>query len=213
MKKVRKWILFALGSLVCLLIFYKCVISGRSMPILGDNSISEYREIELGKTRQSILIRGKDRTNPVLLYIHGGPGDPETSFIVPYQKEWEEYFTVVNWDQRGSGRSYDKNLEEGTLTTEQICSDAIELTKYLKEEFQVDKLYMVCHSYGTYVGMKCIQRNPKDYYAYVGMGQIGNQQDNIINPNLEARFHFHANGLDLRHVRHISMNCMHHIKS
>lgn len=181
MKKIRKRILFVLGILICLVIVYKCFISGHSMLIFGDDSISEYRTIELGNIKQSVLIRGTDKSNPVLLYIHGGPGGPETSFIVHYQKEWEEYFTVVNWDQRGSGRSYDAKIDEETLTTDQICLDAIELTKYLKKEFQVDKIYLVCHSYGTYVGMKCIQMNPEDYYAYVGMGQIGNQQKNEKN--------------------------------
>lgn len=178
MKKIRKIILIILGSLLCLVIIYKCFISGHSMPIFKDTSISEYRTIELGNTKQSVLIRGEDKSNPVLLYMHGGPGNPETSFIVPYQKEWEKHFIVVNWDQRGSARSYDAELDVETLTTEQICSDAIELTAYLKKEFQVDKIYLVCHSYGTYVGMKCIQRRPEDYYAYVGTGQIANQQEN-----------------------------------
>lgn len=135
MKKIRKRVLLILGNLLCLVMIYKSFISGHSMPIFKDTSISEYRTIELGNTKQSILIRGEDKSNLVLLYIHGGPGDPETSFIVPYQKEWEKHFIVVNWDQRGSGRSYDVGIDVDTLTTEQICLDAIELTAYLKKEF------------------------------------------------------------------------------
>lgn len=178
MKKIRNGILLIFGSLLCLAIVYKCFIAGHSMPILTDTAISEYRTIDLGNIKQSILIRGEDQSNPVLLYIHGGPGNPETSYIVPYQKGWEEHFTVVNWDQRGSGRSYYTGIDRETLTTEQICMDAIELTEYLKKEFQVDKIYLVGHSYGTYVGMKCIQMKPEYYYAYVGIGQIANQQKN-----------------------------------
>lgn len=178
MKKIYKGIILVPVILICVILIYKCIISGHSMPIWGEGAISEYRTVALGNTRQSILIRGTDKSNPILLYIHGGPGDSETSFIVPYQKEWEEYFTVVNWDQRGSGRSYAAGLEKEALTTEQICLDAIELTEYLKKEFQVDKIYLVGHSYGTYVGMKCIQMQPDDFYAYVGIGQIGNQQEN-----------------------------------
>lgn len=181
MKKIRKRILIALGILLCLVNIYKCFISGHSMPIFKDTSISEYRTVELGNTKQSILIRGENKSNPVLLYLHGGPGDPETSFITPYQKEWEEYFVIVNWDQRGSGRSYNAGIDEETLTTEQVCLDAIELTAYLKKEFQVDKIYLVGHSYGTYVGMKCAQMRPEDYYAYIGIGQIANQQENEKN--------------------------------
>lgn len=177
-EKVIKRILFVIGVIFAILIIYKCFIAGHSMPIFEANAISEYRTVKLGGVNQSILIRGEDKSNPVLLYVHGGPGSPETPFIVPYQKEWEEYFTVVNWDQRGCGKSYSEDISPDTLTTNQICSDAIELTQYLKEEFQVDKIYIVAHSYGSYIGMKCIQRNPNDYYAYVGMGQIGNQQEN-----------------------------------
>ena len=180
-KKVIKKILFVIGVIFAILIIYKCFIAGHSMPIFGANAISQYRTVKLGGVDQSILIRGENKSNPVLLYIHGGPGNPETSFIVPYQKEWEEYFTVVNWDQRGGGKSYREDINPDTLTTNQICSDAIELTQYLKEEFQVDKIYMVAHSYGTFVGMKCIEMNPNDYYAYVGIGQIGNQQENEEN--------------------------------
>lgn len=165
-------------AVLSIFILYKGIIAGHSMPIFEAGSISEYRKIELGNSMQSILIRGKDKTNPVLLYLHGGPGNPETSYIIPYQKEWEKYYTVVNWDQRGSGRSFDHKLDKETLTTEQICLDAIELTEYLRNEFRVDKIYIVGHSYGTYVGMKCIQRNPDYYYAYVGLGQIANQQEN-----------------------------------
>lgn len=95
MKKIRKRILIALGILLCLVNIYKCFISGHSMPIFKDTSISEYRTVELGNTKQSILIRGENKSNPVLLYLHGGPGDPETSFITPYQKEWEEYFYML----------------------------------------------------------------------------------------------------------------------
>lgn len=177
-KRKRKKIWLALGSLLCLTIVYKCIFAGHSIPIFKSTAVSEYRTIELGNIEQSILIRGEDKSNPVLLYIHGGPGDPETSYIVPYQKEWEEHFIVVNWDQRGSGRSYHAEIDRNTLTTEQICLDTIELTEYLKKEFQVDKIYLVGHSYGTYVGMKCIQMKPEYYYAYVGIGQIANQQEN-----------------------------------
>ncbi len=178
MGKIVKSVLRVGSVFICILLIYKCIIAGHSIPIFKQNAISEYRTVELGGVEQSILIRGNDKSNPILLYIHGGPGNPETPIIVPYQKEWEEYFTVINWDQRGSGRSYHKDIDKASLNTEQICQDAIELTKYLQETFQVEKIYLVGHSYGTYVGMKCVQMNPESYYAYVGMGQVGNQQEN-----------------------------------
>ena len=177
-KRVLKRMIGTICIIGLLVIGYKCIISGHSMPIFSENAISEYRIVALGGEEQSILIRGKNKNNPILLYLHGGPGNPETSFVVPYQKKWEEQFTVVNWDQRGSGRSYNDAVDTLTLTTEQICSDAIELTHYLKKEFDVEKIYLVGHSYGTYVGMRCIESNPEDFHAYVGIGQVGNQQKN-----------------------------------
>lgn len=164
--------------IIAFMVIYKCLIAGHAMPILHKDSISEYRKVVLNGVEQSILIRGKKRSNPILLFIHGGPGNPETPFIVPYQRKWEDNYTVVNWDQRGGGRSYQKEMDRSSLHTEQICQDAIALTEYLKKEFQVEKIYLVGHSYGTYVGMKCIQLHPENYYAYVGIGQVGNQQEN-----------------------------------
>lgn len=180
-RRCMKKVFGVLGIFIMITCIYKCVISGHTMPIWGTNSISEYRTINLGSVEQSILIRGHDRSNPVLLYIHGGPGNPETAFITPYQSEWEKKFTVVNWDQRGSGRSYSKKINTETLTTAQICADALELTQYLRDAFDMEKIYIMGHSYGTYVGMKCVQIKPDYYYAYVGLGQIGNQQDNEKN--------------------------------
>lgn len=168
------------GILILGIGLYKTVISGHAMPIFSENSISEYRTVPIGGTEQSILIRGNHRDNPILLYVHGGPGDPETSFIVPYQKGLEEEFVVVNWDQRGSGRSYNKTKDVKSPTTTQICEDAIELTEYLKAEFEVEKIYIIGHSYGTYVGMRCIKEHPEHFFAYIGMGQIGNQKENEL---------------------------------
>lgn len=168
----------SLAILILLAVIYKFLMSGHSMPIFTNNSISEYRTVTLGGVSQSILIRSENKDNPVLLYVHGGPGNAETPFIVPYQKEWEKHFTVVNWDQRGCGRSYSENIDKTSLTTTKIAEDGKELTEYLKKTFNKDKIYLVAHSYGTYVGIKMIKANPENYFAYVGMGQIGNQQDN-----------------------------------
>lgn len=179
-KKALRITLFALAIFLLLIAVYKFVLSGHSTPLFGQNSIVEYVTVELGSVQQDILIRGENVDNPILLYIHGGPGDPETSFIVPYQREWEKYYTVVNWDQRGSGRSYHSDIDISTLNTEQICSDAKQLTDYLKERFGKEKIFLVGHSYGTYVAALCVRNNPDDYYAYVGTGQIGDQQENEL---------------------------------
>lgn len=171
---------FATGMLMAflLVIFYKTIISGHTMPKFKENSIARYENVLLGGHEQSILIRGDNVDNPVLLYLHGGPGNPETSFIIPYQREWEKKFVVVNWDQINSGRSYDKSISSEEITTDAICKDTLELVEWLKKRFNVEKVYLVGHSYGTYVGMRCIKERPQDFYAYIGTGQVGNQQEN-----------------------------------
>lgn len=179
--KALKITAITLFSLIAVVLLYKGVISGHTTPIFTNGSIAEYDTVNLGGNNQSILIRGENKNNPVLLYIHGGPGNPETSFVVPYQSEWEKHFVVVNWDQLNSGRSYDKNISRSEITTDRICSDAIELTHYLEKRFGVEKIYLVGHSYGSLVGMRCIDKSPDDYIAYIGTGQIGDQQKNEVN--------------------------------
>lgn len=164
--------------LVAIVLIYKLLISGHALPKLGKGSISTYMTLDINGTKQSLLIRGDDTSNPVLLYLHGGPGNPETSFIVPSQSAWEKEFVVVNWDQTGSGRSYDSKLSASMLTTDRICSDALAITHWLKAYFHTDKIYLVGHSYGTLVGMRCIAESPEDFYGYVGTGQVADQQQN-----------------------------------
>ena len=180
MKKRIKTVLIMISIILLLFVIYKCLISGYSTPLFGKKSIVGYTSVELGGVKQKILIRGENINNPVLLYIHGGPGNPETSFIVPYQKEWEKYYTVVNWDQRGTGKSYHKDIDVSTLNTKQICSDTKQLTDFLKKRFGQEKIFIVGHSYGTYIASLCVRNNPEDYYAYIGTGQIGNQQENEL---------------------------------
>lgn len=145
---------------------------------MTENSIAEYETVELGGVNQSILIRGNNTQNPVLLYLHGGPGNPETSFITKYQSEWEKHFTVVNWDQRGAGKSYNSKIDVNTLNAQSVCEDTIQLAEYLKKKFSVEKIYLVGHSWGTYIGMLAVKSNPELFYAYVGIGQVADQQAN-----------------------------------
>lgn len=178
MKKKIKILIRAILSLAVITVIYVTVIKGHTLPIFSKNSIATYETIELGGMKQSILIRGKNMENPVILYLHGGPGTPETSFITKYQKEWEKYFTVVNWDQRGSGKSYHSNINVDTLNIQSILDDTIQLAEYLKKKFHAKKIYLVGHSWGTYVGMLAAQKNPELFYAYVGVGQVADQQAN-----------------------------------
>jgi pimeloyl-ACP methyl ester carboxylesterase len=178
MRGIRK----IFGRVVCVIIvgviIYMTIIKGHTLPIFIRNSIAKYETVTLGDVNQTILIRGNNIENPVLLYLHGGPGNPETAFITKYQKEWEKHFIVVNWDQRGSGKSYNSKINADTLNIQGTYNDTIQLVEYLQKKFNTKKIYLVGHSWGTYLGMLAIKNNPQLFYAYIGVGQVADQQTN-----------------------------------
>ncbi|MCK5130307.1 MAG: alpha/beta hydrolase [Clostridiales bacterium] len=136
-----------------------------------DGGISEMRSIEIGGVRQTILLRGEDINNPILLYLHSGPGTTE---LIPFRKAHqtlESHFTVVQWEQRGTGKSYSSAIDQSTMTISQLLSDAYEVTEYLKKEFGKEKVLLVGHSWGTALGLLLVQKYPESFYAYVGSGQ------------------------------------------
>ena len=100
------------------------------------NSISEISEIKLGNLNQYIFIRGENESKPVLLYLHGGPGDSEFIFLKKFCPFLEKDFVLVHWDQRGAGKSYSPNIDESTMNINQLVSDGNELVKFLKEKFK-----------------------------------------------------------------------------
>ncbi|WP_239618514.1 alpha/beta fold hydrolase [Cohnella mopanensis] len=136
------------------------------------NSIATLEEISLGGVQQSLLIRGNDRNNPILLFLHGGPGYPQIAYARKYQQQLEKDFIVVNWDQRGSGKSYHWNLTDDDLQVDKLVQDTHELTVYLTERFHQSKIFIVGHSWGSTLGSLTVQRYPESYYAYIGIGQV-----------------------------------------
>ena len=147
--------------------------SGDTVP----GSVAEIVHPTLGGVPQFVLIRARDTTHPVLLLLHGGPGDPQAPLFQHYNASLEDHFIIVNWDQRGAGRSYSDAIPPETMTVEQLVADTHELTLYLKKRFQRRKILLAGHSWGSYLGMRVVDRFPDDYWAYVGIGQVANQQE------------------------------------
>jgi len=139
---------------------------------LVEGSIAEERRVTLGGWDQYVLIRGRDRTAPILLYLHGGPGTSEMPVLRVYNAALEEDFVFVNWDQRGTGKSYSANLDPATLTLDRMTRDLDELVDLLRAEFGQDRIMLVCHSWGTQLGLEYVARHPEKVAAYVGVGQI-----------------------------------------
>src|ERR1700680_3630016 len=152
-------------------VFYLWFTPGRTPVIHGPNSIASLERIRIGRVDQYILIRGNDSSLPVLLFLHGGPGMPSMYLAHTFERELEKEFVVVQWDRRGAGKSYREDISS-TLTTEQLVEDTVELTNVLRARFHQSKIYLVGHSWGTYLGMLVIARHPELYRAYVGIGHL-----------------------------------------
>lgn len=149
--------------------------------IAGENGIDLLEKVEIGGVEQWISIRGEDRDNPVLLYLHGGPGTPMMPFSYLFQTSWEDHFVVVQWDQRGTGKTYFESDPEAVLATinfERMKEDALEVTQYLRQRLGKDKIILVGHSWGTMIGLPLAAEHPELYYAYVGTGQVISVHDN-----------------------------------
>ncbi|WP_338425434.1 alpha/beta fold hydrolase [Sphingopyxis kveilinensis] len=142
--------------------------------IVTPNGVQETFEVTLGGARQVVNVRGSDRDNPILIFVHGGPGAVEMPFAWAFQRPWEDVFTVVQYDQRGAGRSYPLNDPETlapTMTPERYRDDAIELIELLTKRYGKRKVVLMGHSWGSIVGLSVAVKRPDLLHAYVGVGQ------------------------------------------
>lgn len=149
--------------------------------IVTPNGVEETFVAELGGARQVVNVRGADRSNPILLFVHGGPGAAELPYAWSFQRPWEDFFTVVQWDQRGAGRSYalnDPQTIAPTMTLDRYVDDTIALIGQLRQRYGKRKVILVGHSWGSFVGLNVAQRRPDLLHAYVGMGQLIDWQAN-----------------------------------
>ena len=138
-----------------------------------EGSISEKIYIDINGVKQGMFIKGKDASNPVLLYLHGGM--PDYFLTQKYPTGLEDYFTVVWWEQRGSGLSFNPEIPADSMNVEQFISDTVEVSRYLIERFNKEKIYLMGHSGGTFIGIQAAAREPELYFAYIGIAQMSNQ--------------------------------------
>jgi pimeloyl-ACP methyl ester carboxylesterase len=178
---VRVLLIAVLILLGCLLVNILGVLISRNFvytpPFKGTDgkvvqgSIAEFRHIKLGGYSQAILIRGKSLDNPIMLFLHAGPGLSETGLARNFNAALEDSYTMVYLDQRGAGKSYTPFMDYSTFTTEQLLQDIHELTQYLKERFGKEKIAIMGHSFGAGFAAYAAERYPEDYSAFIGIGQ------------------------------------------
>lgn len=144
---------------------------------LLQNSVSEKCYLKVDDTSLGMILLGKDRSNPVLLVCGGGPGIPEYLLESIYPSELSDKFTVCYLEYRGTGLSFHSNINKSDVTTERYVTDIVEVTNYLRERFSQEKIYILGHSFGSYIALKTVQQYPEYYYAYIAMAQICNQKE------------------------------------
>lgn len=145
----------------------------KAYAIHAPNGIDEGGYVKIGGIEQWIQIRGQDRNNPVLLCVHGGPGgtlSPLTKLFIP----WEKDFTVVQWDQRGAGKTLKSTGASiaSTMSVDRMAQDGIEVAEYLRTHLHKDKIIVLGHSWGSILGITMAKRRPDLFNAFVGTGQV-----------------------------------------
>jgi len=171
--------IFLVGVIILVAVLQAWSYPGKPQPFVDENgnvlpgSISEKVFVNINGVQQGMFIKGKDSSNPVLLYLHGGM--PDYFLTEQFPTGLEDYFTVVWWEQRGSGISYSPDIPAESKTLEQMISDTIEVTNYLRRRFHQDKIYMMAHSGGSFIGIQAAAQSPELYHAYIAVAQIAYQ--------------------------------------
>jgi pimeloyl-ACP methyl ester carboxylesterase len=143
--------------------------------------ISEQMFVQIGGIPQWITIKGEDRDNPVVLFVHGGPGDALSPYADSRYAGWGKSFTLVQWDQRGAGRTFMKNGPsiEPTMTVERMAQDGIEVAEFLTRHLHQRKIIILGGSWGSILGIYMAHVRPDLFYAYVGSAQMVNWQEDL----------------------------------
>ncbi len=168
--KVVKWF----GIILILLIIVRLCFPTWTPKISNKNSISQLRKVEINGTDLEVMIRGCNRDNPILIFVHGGPCCSEIPYIRGYQDLLEQKFTIIHYDQRGSGKSYKFGTDYSGVTATNHVDDLIALTEYIKQYLKQEQVILIGHSYGTYIATMAAAKEPKLYRAYIGIGQMSN---------------------------------------
>jgi pimeloyl-ACP methyl ester carboxylesterase len=151
--------------------------------VLANNAQASTRRIEeasfvkVGGIEQWVTIRGDDDRKPVLLLLHGGPGDVQSPFVSTYAA-YEKDFILVQWDERGAGRTFSRN-GAASVTLEKQVTDGIDLSEQLRRRFPRQKLILLGHSWGSVVATGMVRQRPELFAAYVGTGQVASWADTV----------------------------------
>ena len=174
---VSAFLVVVAAAVVAVLCFWSW--PGKPEPFLDEDgrpiphSISEKVRLDINGFEQGMFLRARDRTRPVLLFLHGGM--PEYFLTQRYPTGLDAEFVVCWWEQRGAGLSYRPGMPPESVTVEQLLADTLALTNHLRRRFGKDRIYLMGHSGGGFLGMHAVARAPELYHAYIGVAQMANQ--------------------------------------
>ena len=177
--KILKWLFIVLATVIVLFLIVR-FIGQKIYNRTPEGGINEEMYVDINGTKQWISIYGQDKDNPVLLYLHGGPGSSTSIYDYAFTRKWSDVYTVVTWDQRNCGKSYSSDQNDTTLTYDLMMSDGVEMTKYLLDYLGNDKITLLGHSWGTYFGCNLVLEYPEYYECYIGTGQLVDFYQNEI---------------------------------
>lgn len=140
--------------------------------------IDEHIKLPVNGTRLDLRVRGTSEKNPVILFLHGGPGVCDRQFVLYDQAPLTDVCTLASFDQRGSGKSYTAAQSKLPMDVATVVEDAREVIDYLLERFSKEKIVLVGHSYGSFLGVLLAEKYPEKIAAYVGIGQLANGPEN-----------------------------------
>lgn len=166
--------------LIALLIIFFAVRAvgltiNRKTPVGG---INDSMYVDINGTEQWINIYGENINNPVLMYLHGGPGSSTSDIDYVFTRKWADVYTVVTWDQRNCGKSYDAEQNDIELTREIFMEDGKEMTEFIRDYLTVDKITILGHSWGSFYGANLVLEFPEYYECFIGTGQFVDSVDN-----------------------------------
>ena len=174
-KRIALGVLIAITAAVVAGVLYRAYHRSElaaGLEITAPSGIDEQRFIEAGGIEHSITIRGVDRSNPIILFVHGGPAEI-VSFVPTATQSLEQDFTVVHWDQRGAGRTYARNAKPpADLTLSQMTTDGVEVAAWLTQYLDQPRVVLVGHSWGSLLAEHMVFARPELFSVYVGTGQF-----------------------------------------
>jgi pimeloyl-ACP methyl ester carboxylesterase len=138
-------------------------------------TVVEKTHVAINGVRQGMVNTVADATNPVLLVVHGGPGMPDYFLTREHPPDLDDLFTVVWWDQRGAALSYRRDIPRATMTVEQHIDDTIAVSQHLRRRFDQERVFLLGHSWGSFIGIQAAARAPELFHAYIGMAQVTQQ--------------------------------------